>query len=601
MPEQKGKLTQLINDYLATAQQNESDAYKWLVENGMQGCLAKYLANAGAPEIQTFLNDVFRIDREWLKRHREAKSALTKPAITLLSVLPPFLLDKENKERLELIGKTSLKNGRWGVLIFSGGAATRFFSDSALKDKVKSLKGPIPKGLFPLTPVLGLPFLDFFAAQMLEIGIETGTLPPLILMVSSETADAIKAWRPHYPAEALIIIEQARHPRLDEDGDLVAHPDGRLVQTGDGHGGVFKALQQPRAGGDGGRDRDRGAEGKSVWGGEPQPGDSAMDKLLSMGVDSIVMHNVDNAGANALEAGRLGWFIDSNVSFGMTAVERTKVAEKVGIIAVDDSADRVDVVEYSVCPPELATAADSQGQPIFKLAHINTNLVKLDSINADLPPTLYSGKKVSVGGQTIVTSSLEMLNQHLAKTLPKQKVGVILMKRDESFMPTKSISGEDSLESTQATMARLWKERLIQAGGQASHDAMIELYPSFTPPGLWAKGWQIGDGATLALAIKHGTENHFLGTNLVLESGAKLSITAQNPYGEIRYAAKTRKISADPKTAAKVSLGNNVKLLCNVSIKVHINGSGVLVIKDGHIFDQSQTLIINSGEVYQIG
>ena len=93
MPEQKGKLTQLINDYLATAQQNESDAYKWLVENGMQGCLAKYLANAGAPEIQTFLNDVFRIDREWLKRHREAKSALTKPAITSLSVLPPFLLD----------------------------------------------------------------------------------------------------------------------------------------------------------------------------------------------------------------------------------------------------------------------------------------------------------------------------------------------------------------------------------------------------------------------------------------------------------------------------------------------------------------------------
>ena len=77
----------------------------------------------------------------------------------------------------------------------------------------------------------------------------------------------------------------------------------------------------------------------------------------------------------------------------MTAVERTKVAEKVGIIAVDDSADRVDVVEYSVCPPELATAADSQGQPIFKLAHINTNLVKLDSINADLPPTLYSGKR----------------------------------------------------------------------------------------------------------------------------------------------------------------------------------------------------------------
>ena len=523
---------------------------------------------------------------------------MTKSAITSLSVLPPFLLDKENKERLELIGKTSLKNGRWGVLIFSGGAATRFFSDSALKDKVKSLKGPIPKGLFPLTPVLGLPFLDFFAAQMLEIGIETGTLPPLILMVSSETADAIKAWRPHYPAEALIIIEQARHPRLDEDGDLVAHPDGRLVQTGDGHGGVFKALQQPRAG-DGGRDG--GAEGKSVWDGEPQPGDSAMDKLLSMGVDSIVMHNVDNAGANALEAGRLGWFIDSNVSFGMTAVERTKVAEKVGIIAVDDSADRVDVVEYSVCPPELATAADSQGQPIFKLAHINTNLVKLDSINADLPPTLYSGKKVSVGGQTIVTSSLEMLNQHLAKTLPKQKVGVILMKRDESFMPTKSISGEDSLESTQATMARLWKERLIQAGGQVSHDAMIELYPSFAPPGLWAKGWQIGDGATLALAIKHGTENHFLGTNLVLESGAKLSITAQNPYGEIRYAAKTRKISADPKTAAKVSLGNNVKLLCNVSIKVHINGSGVLVIKDGHIFDQSQTLIINSGEVYQIG
>ena len=70
----------------------------------------------------------------------------------------------------------------------------------------------------------------------------------------------------HYPAEALIIIEQARHPRLDEDGDLRTP----RWQAGANWRRSWRGVQGAAAAASRRMEAGTGTgvlEGKSVWGG----------------------------------------------------------------------------------------------------------------------------------------------------------------------------------------------------------------------------------------------------------------------------------------------------------------------------------------------
>ena len=176
--------------------------------------------------------------------------------------------------------------------------------------------------------------------------------------------------------------------------------------------------------------------------------------LRGLGVRSIVLHNVDNVAAMALEPARLGFHARGGFSMTMSAVLRVDPLEKVGIIAMNRVTGRVEVVEYSVCPVQTATAVDAAGRLLLVPAHINTNLVELDAVRPDLPPTLYGGKEVDIGGRLVRACSHEMLNQSLAGLLEPSRVGVLVLDRDRYFQPTKSLDGVDSLVTTREWLAR---------------------------------------------------------------------------------------------------------------------------------------------------
>lgn len=579
--------------WLADAGPADRETFDWIVTAGMGGTFARSLADAGPAALAAFFADAAACDRAWVERHRRALRAgdAGVPPPAALSPIVPGRLDGAEHDALAEAGRHALAAGRWGALVFAGGAATRFFADAGDDPRVRAVVDALgtapPKGLFPLTPVLGRSFLDRFAAETLAAGIASGVLPPLLLLSSSATDGPIRDWAARanldgLPRDAIRVMRQAEHPRLDADGNLVVRPDGRLVRTGDGHGGVFRALLAP------------GPDGIS-----------AADDLRAAGVDALVLHNVDNAAARPFAPARLGWFDRAGCDFAMTVVVRTKPAEKVGLVAINDATGRIEVVEYSVCPRELAEAEGPDGLPRFRLAHINTNLVRVDAVRADLPPTLYTGKRVAVGGRLVETSSHEMLNQHLSGLLPRERVGVVLVDRDAYFLPTKSVAGEDSLETTVAAMIRRDADRLRRGGAEIAPDAVIELDPCLgpddAPPPGTARGWRIGAGAALGLAVRHGVDGPPGWDGLVLEDGASLAVAADLPHGRIRHDPATRRVAADPGTAGRLALGRDVRVREGVAVRVRLRGDGVLRVADGTVFDTSCDLDVGPGEFRQIG
>jgi len=532
-----------------------------LAEAGSAGTLPKYLSHAGKAELESFLADFAGIDLEWLRKHQEAAGATLRPAPCAPHYGPvePVVVGDRGRAELADRGRESLRNGEWAALVFAGGAGTRF--------------GGGAKGLVPLTPVLGRSFLELFAAQALAAGVECGRTPLLILMTSSITAPATGVWLRSaviqgFPRPALLELRQAEHPRLDDDGDIICEEAGHIVGTGDGHGGAFRALLAAR--------HAPGATGEG----------SMAERLRAAGIRSLVLHNVDNAGARAFEPWRLGLHRQSGKLLTLSVAERAHPKENVGLVLRNSRSGRVEVVEYSVCPQTVAES------PRFRLAHVNTNLVELEAVRPDLPPTLYRDKQIAVAGREIATSSLEMLNQSLAALLGPDEVEVVLVPRDEFFLPTKTLDGEDSLAKTRSALSRQAAERLRKAGAQVDGGAQVEIDPCVTDTSdaarSWAEldctGWRIEKGARLALAVRHGAAGRpVVGRRLVVGEDATLRVVADLPYGRVRFDSMTRSVAEDGETVERVSIGNDVRVAARAEVLVRGTAGAGTVIDDNAV------------------
>lgn len=512
----------LFIEKIAAESKKFAKVFKELKRLGMEGVFTKYLKDASEQVIRHFFEEMTRVDMDWLTRHRKALFGGIKELpedFEPVSFSPAGDPEGNMKE-----GLRSLARGEWACITFAGGSATRFFSE---------VEDPIPrvKGLFPLTPVAGLSFLELFAAEILDIGIETGCMPLWLIMTSSVTHSAILDWLKTppwgFPKDAIIVFKQGENPRLDEEGLPVVLEDGSLIWTGDGHGGVFKALER----------------------------EGVLNTLKEHGVKYVVMHNVDNAASKPLEPRRLGFHVRGGYAITLSCVERDDPDEKIGIVV---KSGNIEVVEYSICPDKVKYAKDESGL-LFKVGHINTNIVSIDAITSDIEPTLYTGKPLNVRGQLIKTSSLEMLNQHITRKI--SPVGIYKVEREKFFLPTKYLKGRDSLETTRRKLLELAKRRIEELGGIC--EGMVELHPCVR----LSKGWKIGKGARLYLGVRYGDYDR----EFTLDDGASLIVSADKPYGDVKYDLKTRRIESDIKTAGKFRL-NRRRIEKGISISVSIKG-----------------------------
>lgn len=573
-----------IKDVLANFLKNNDEAknlYLKLVGLGMTSVFEKYLSEGDEGSLKVFFEELKNVDFERLKEHREVLLAYLRKKDThyqSLEEIEPVI--PELPDGYEGDGRDSLERGEWAVAVLAGGAGTRFFSELQGAD-LKS------KGLFPITPVEGISFLDFFCAEITGSAVRCGRAPYWLIMTSSITYEEIKKWVESsplsgFPKEYIILLRQREHPRLDHEGIILARKSGELVWTGDGHGGLYFALQKNRI------------EGVPV-----------LKFLMERKVKNLVLHNVDNILARPLSPARLGYHISKGKLFTLSAIKRRRKDEKLGIFVYLKNRGIYDVIEYSVCPQEIMNAVKDEGLK-FDSAHINTNFISLKAVPSHLQPTLYTGKIVDVEGKKIETSSYEVLNQHLTRILKKEDVGIVEVKREDYYLPTKSIKGADSVDETRKGLSEFFKRTLRNAGAEVDDTAEVEINPAL---GMElsdilnlkiGRGWKIGRNAKIYLGVALWKNPFPYGVSLTLEDGAELRLRTDYPYGKIKVNSYTRSSVPDRDSAGLFKIGSHVIIKKGVKVDITVEGGGRGALRDRRVFKENLTVKIGKGENLRI-
>jgi len=594
------------NSQLNKALENIPDGSKLikkLAKLNALACFDKYLPNADQQTFETFLKELSLLDFDHFERHRkELKNSQVKDAPT--SNYEPLKADENQYDKADndySLGLESLGKGEWGVVIFAGGSGTRFFSEWA--DVPKAIDSPSerwlesppdrndPKGMFPISPVIGLSFFERILAETLETGVSCGKLPLSLFMTSSVThahtskfIEENEFWG--LPKETVRIFQQGEVPRIDEDGDLIIKPNGSLFWTGNGHGGVYDALDRS----------DKSSKSARKW-------------AEKQGVKHVLMGNVDNAALKPFDPTRIGYHVRKNSQFTITVVKRIDPTEKVGMTARRKDTGKVAVIEYSVLDPKLSAMSDGKGGLLFDGAHINTNLLDLSALRADLPGTLYTNKPIKVGQTKIASSTMEMLNQDLPYLLEPSAVNAYETKREEYFLPTKSVLGRDSVQSTFKALVEDSNRRLQRLGANVEsvesemHSVYSELHPAL---GLTdedykkhsiGQGWKLEKGCKLYICARMDESGEAVQfKSLHLKKNSSLIIKNQFPYGKLSMDASTRNISVSNETAGRINFGENVSLNEGIKVKISVEGNGIVTIPDGTCFTKDLYVVVKDGE-----
>lgn len=556
-----------------------------LKERDLMGVLKKYVRSDDDVEMKRFLDalssinlDNVNILRYLLKRNNEGLQ------ISRLAPLPFADIQKYEEVRsFSSLGFDMIRQGRVAFLIFSGGTATRLkeqFPD--LKDFYQHRFGidigsdpQIPKGMLPISPVGHQTFISFFVEQILRLQYDTGAIINLIIMVSRSTENYIRKYFEENDyfgllKKSVFFLRQHENPRLDPDGDIIFDGE-RIITTGDGHGGVYRALVESHL----------------------------RDELIIRGVDSIVMFNVDNPLARFADPVRIGYHFATDADFMISAVERTDPQEKIGVVAEDKEEGNLRVVEYNLLDEEKRNARDESDNLLFSCGHINVNIVNLSVIDKKFPPIIYKDKKVSVRGRSVPTASLEWLNQNLVGVLDKKRVSILGLPRCQFFLPTKNVRGVDSIETTRDGLVRYFKG-ILDDSCKFSQSAVLDLSPVFISDEndrYRLRNLVMEEDSELYIRANFDTEKDrlILDKGILIERGARLQIICKQPYGKLEYDYIYNAVRFDPSTASLVTLRYPLRISAGVTVTLQIQERGSLTIQSREINNNTE-IVVREGE-----
>lgn len=566
----------------------------------LDGLAGKYMKNAGVQAWRRFLSEIPRIDLELLEKHREALADPARRMPALSQVRPVRFAECRRLAADDAQGgREALSSRRVAAVVFAGGTATRFFAQKsdlnrAFPSAPEMLKArpPAPgdpKAAYPVTPVMGKSFAWRLAEEALCCGLLHGRMPVLMFMVSDNTAEMLDrhldmvSRAAGIPRAALCAGPRQRMlPRLDSDGDLLVNGEsGSLFWTGDGHGGVFDAIRSAQ-------------DGVLAF----ARGDTLDERLRSIGVRHLLTGNVDNAMLRPFEPTRIGAHVSSGAGFTVTLVKRVGPSEKVGVPAVRQADGRIAILEYSELSPELGTAEDGDGDLLFDCAHVNTNLVSIDCMGASFPFTLYTGKPVDTPSGRVESSSFEKLSQNLVSTLEPSKVLLLAVDRRDYFLPTKNITGTDSLEATVQALSDSGRSLLASCGATAAgaeeggQPALVEISPLLgTSSGELGergigRGWVMEPGSSIYLgAVEPAGEGRPYSAGLRMGRGASLVVTSDAPLGSIALDAATGRLEIDREKAGRISIGEGVTVSPGTRVRIHLRPGEKFVLEPGRVVD----------------
>lgn len=369
-------------------------------------------------------------------------------------------------------GERLLRQGKIAAFVVAGGQGSRLGYEG-------------PKGCYPAGAVTGKPLFAMFAEAILGARDRYGVSVPWYIMTSplnhAQTEQFFESHR-YFGLERgdVQFFQQGVMPSFcAATGRILMSGPGELATNPDGHGGSLKALHVS----------------------------GALADMRRRGVEIISYFQVDNPIVNLLDAAFLGLHADPSVSSGEMSskmVPKSHAAEKVGVFCASGAGPRkgrVEVVEYSDLPPELATASNppppaGDGALRFIAGSIAVHALSVgfvEKLNTDSRfelPFHRADKKIPCidpgTGEPLNPSGNNgvKLERFVFDALPMCERSVVLeTDRVEEFAPIKNATGADSPESC-SQIQTIRAARWLEAAGVAvprrpdgTPDCVIEVSP----------------------------------------------------------------------------------------------------------------------------
>lgn len=424
-----------------------------------QSHVLRYYETLDAPRREAFLAQLAGID--WAALPGLIRDyVLNKPKTGIPADLGPapfFPLTPRTAEeaaryaRADEAGIELLRAGRVSLLTVAGGQGTRLGFDG-------------PKGTYPICPVSGETLFAYFAETIRRAGKKYGKPLTWYIMTSLLNREATEKFfreNDYFGLDSgkVVFFSQGTMPAIGYDGKLLLAAPDSLSLSPDGHGGTLLALRKS----------------------------GCLDRMRREGVDTISYFQVDNPLAPMVNPRFIGLHHLENSQMSAISLTKTGPFEKLGNFCV--SGGRLEIIEYSDLPAELAESRDADGRLRFVAGSPAIHVLSREFVehltsggNLRLP-WHRADKKVpclDADGNPVKpeTPNAVKLESFIFDALPlADRTMVMEGDRAAMFAPTKNPTGVDSVESCRAMLLARDAAWLAAAGHPVPAGAEIEISP----------------------------------------------------------------------------------------------------------------------------
>ncbi len=436
----------------------------------------------------------------------------------------PKLQDRRFYKQAEMRGRELVKAGKVGAFLVAGGQGTRLGYDG-------------PKGEYSVTPIKGKSLFQVFAEQLLAYSKEAGKTIPWYIMTSSVNNEATQNFFKEnkyfgYNKADIFFFEQGMMPAFSmTDGSLLLGAKDSLALSPDGHGGSLRALKQS----------------------------GALADMQKRGVEILSYFQVDNPLVHIIDYTFIGLHDLTKSEMSSKTVAKASATEKVGNFVLGDG--KVQVIEYSDMPEELAKKTNADGSLMFNAGSIAIHALSVSFVerltnNGDLKLPWHRAEKkvpyINEAGELVKPEkpNAVKLEQFIFDAIPEARNAMVYETiRAEEFSPVKNAEGNDSpMTSRQHQLMRAarWFENI---GIAVPVDAVVEIDPLYASSLEQLKARR----AELSLInIKHGEYIYFGHTGI--ETSMAESFAPQNIFKRFTgiFTKFARRISKGDTRAAGV-------------------------------------------------